>query len=290
MTLRHLRIFIAVCDTGSITAAGQALYIAQPSVSVAISELESYYGIKLFDRIARRLHITQAGRQFLEYARHIISTFDEMEHSVQAFTGGTLKVGATPTPGACLMSALAARFEAQNPLLRLQVVVDRARKLEEKVLSGELDMAIVKGGVKSDRLIIKPFSQEKLMPVFAPGHPLDDGRESVSPEELARQKFLLREKGSGSRDLFDNAMAIFHLAVEPLWESTDNLSLLAAAEAGMGVAVLHESLCRPLLEAGRLKTLRVEGVDLCRPYLLIRHENKYLSPAAQAFVDACLQE
>lgn len=83
MTLRHMKIFVAVCRTGSITAAGKQLFLSQPSVSQAISELEQNYGVKLFDRISRRLHITEAGTQLLQYAEHIVQLFDEMEQGIK---------------------------------------------------------------------------------------------------------------------------------------------------------------------------------------------------------------
>ena len=85
MTLRHMRIFVAVCDHGGVTKAAEALYMAQPSVSLAIRELEEYYGVRLFDRIGRRLNITEAGQQFLSYGSHIVALFDDMEKGLRPF-------------------------------------------------------------------------------------------------------------------------------------------------------------------------------------------------------------
>ena len=100
MTLRHLKLFIAAADAGSITAAARQLYIAQPTVSIAVKELEEHYGICLFERISKRLRITEDGRRFLDYARHIVRLFDEME---QLFTDperkGSLRLGASVTVG-----------------------------------------------------------------------------------------------------------------------------------------------------------------------------------------------
>lgn len=100
MTLRHIKIFIAVCDTGSTTAAAKELYIAQPAVSFAIAELEHYYGQKLFDRISNRLRITEAGRRFLEYSRQIVILFDEMEFEIKNWDSlGSLRIGSNVTIG-----------------------------------------------------------------------------------------------------------------------------------------------------------------------------------------------
>lgn len=94
MTFRHLKIFVTVCETGSMTAAASQLFIAQPSISLAISEMEDYYGVKLFDRISRKLYLTENGRRALQYARHIIDLLDEMEQGVRDVDAmGRLKVG-----------------------------------------------------------------------------------------------------------------------------------------------------------------------------------------------------
>ena len=104
MTLRHLRIFTAVCETGSMTAASERLFIAQPSISLAISEMEEYYGVKLFDRISRKLYLTDSGRRALQYARHIIDLMDEMEQGMKnADTVGRRRVGTSITIGSYLL-------------------------------------------------------------------------------------------------------------------------------------------------------------------------------------------
>ena len=104
MTLRHLRIFVAVCETGSMTAAASQLFIAQPSISLAVSEMEEYYGVKLFDRISRKLYLTENGRRALQYARHIIDLLDEMEQGVKDLdTVGQLRGGTSITIGTYLL-------------------------------------------------------------------------------------------------------------------------------------------------------------------------------------------
>ena len=100
MTIRHLRIFVAVCEEGSVTKAANKLYLAQPSVSLAISELEKFYGVKLFDRISRRLYLTDKGKQFLNYTKHIIDLFDELENGMKNWgSSGALRIGSSITIG-----------------------------------------------------------------------------------------------------------------------------------------------------------------------------------------------
>ena len=105
MTIRHIRIFEAVCGCGcNMTRAAGALRMTQPAVSLAVSELESYYGVHLFDRIGRKLMLTEAGKTFLDYARRITMTFDDMERTARGWEeNGAIRIGASISIGAMLM-------------------------------------------------------------------------------------------------------------------------------------------------------------------------------------------
>ena len=158
MTLRHLKIFVAVCDYKTITKASEALYIAQPSVSLAISELEDYYGVRLFDRISRKLYLTEAGERVLGYARHITDLFEEMEQRIKnAEASGTIRVGASITVGTCLLPFYAKKFESAFPHLTLSATVENSDILEKMVLGNKLDLALIEGIPHSDQLIVSPF-------------------------------------------------------------------------------------------------------------------------------------
>ena len=125
MTLRHLKIFVAVCEEESITAAARKLYIAQPSVSFAIGELEEHYGVKLFDRISRRLYITEPGKQLLSRAREILAIFSEMEQGIRDWDSiGTLRIGTSITAGTCFLPEVAKKFYALRPQIQLQVSIE----------------------------------------------------------------------------------------------------------------------------------------------------------------------
>ena len=170
MTFRHLKIFIAVAQTGSMSAAARELYIAQPTVSQVIAEIENEYGIRLFERLSRRLYITREGRQLLDYARHITALFEEMERDLHyASRNRTLRVGATITVGSCVLPALVARFEAENPSDTVEVLVDNTRVIEEKILSSELDFGLVEGDVTEPDLLSRPVLRDELVLICAEG-------------------------------------------------------------------------------------------------------------------------
>lgn len=290
MTLRHLKIFVAVCDHKTITKASEALYIAQPSVSLAISELEEYYGVRLFDRISRKLYLTKAGEQVLGYARHITALFDEMEKGVKnAEASGIIRVGASVTIGTCLLPFYAQKFENTFPHLSLSATVENSDILEKMVLGNELDLALIEGIPHSDQLIVSPFLDDELLVICAKDNPLGHKKE-VSAEELIREPLILREMGSGTRQLFDNAMMLHNLSVKPHWECISTQAILNAVMMNIGISVLPSRLVGSELKAGDLQRIPVKDLQLKRKFSIIYHKNKYLSAALQAFIELCREQ
>ena len=152
MTLRHLRIFLTVCEAGSMTGAANRLFTAQPSVSLAIREMEEYYGVKLFDRISKKLFLTEAGHQVLEYARHIIALFDEMEQEVRnPDMSGTLRVGTSITVGTFLLPGYVKELTRLYPELRVEARIENSNNIEKCVLSNEIDLGVIEGIAHSQR-------------------------------------------------------------------------------------------------------------------------------------------
>ena len=132
MTLRHMKILVAVCAENSITKAAERLHIAQPAVSIAVKELEEYYGVKLFDRISRRLYLTDTGRTFLEYAAHIVALFDDMERSIRQWElSGKLRIGASITIGTHLMPRYVNAFYRNHPQSSIDVFIGSSDIIEK---------------------------------------------------------------------------------------------------------------------------------------------------------------
>ncbi len=180
MTIRHLRIFIAVAEAGKMGLAAKQLYIAQPTVSQVISDMERSYGVKLFERLSKKLYITPQGERLLSYARHIVSLFDEMERSMRNSSAQVLlRVGATITVGACVLSPIIHRYEELFPLSQVQVFVDNTRLIEEMLLESQLDVALVEGLVESPDLCTLPVIEDELVLACAPITPLPSGRPSI---------------------------------------------------------------------------------------------------------------
>jgi DNA-binding transcriptional LysR family regulator len=287
MTVRHLKIFVAVCEEGSVTKAGQRLFMAQPTVSFAVAELEKHYGVKLFDRISKRLYLTDAGHKLLAYARHIVSIFDEMEAGIRGGdNNGILRIGASITIGNCLLPSLLIAFAARKPGVDVKIQVDNSEKIERSVLDNRIDFGLIEGVSHSSQIVSEAFRDDELVLLFAPGHRWE-AQAAVKPDELKNEPFLMRERGSGGREIVESAMFLHDIKIEPAWESISTQAIVRAVTNGLGVTVLPLLLVANHLARGALLTRPIEGISLKRKFTVIRHKNKYITSAMKEFIDLC---
>lgn len=287
MTLRHIKIFLVVCKYSNVTMAAKELFIAQPAASLAIKELEEYYGIKLFDRISKRLYITEPGKKLLSYASHITSLFDEMEKELKCYDSfSNLKIGATIATGTYFMPKYVEKFAEICPGVKINVYIENSKIIENKLLTNELDLAIIDGIIHSENIISEPILDDKLVIICSPKNPLAE-KETVSLEEIKNQNFLLRERGSGTRELFDSILFSRGITIEPLWESISTRALVIAVQQNIGIAVLPYYLVKEELEKKIVSRVRIKNIKFVRKFNIIHHKNKYLSSSAMSFIDMC---
>lgn len=283
MTIRNLEILVKVADLGSMTAASEALYISQPTVSQAIAELEGHYGTKLFDRLAKKLYITESGKQLLGYARHIIALHGEMELAMKdPEKSGMLKVGASLTIGAELLPRLVSGFHAGHKELKIHAVIRNTADIESLILRNEVDFALVEGVVHSQSIISEEFMDDELALVCGRSHPLY-GKQRVALEELLRCDFAVREQGSGTRELFESAMVSRNAAWNISWECSGSDGIKSAAAGGIGIGVISRRLVEKELADGDLCALKVPGLDLRRKFSIAYHKNKYVNDTMKEF-------
>jgi len=290
MTLRHLKIFTNICDHGSTTKAAQELNLAQPAVSLALTELESYYGLKLFDRISNRLYITESGKQFLQHAAHIVSLFDMMEKGTRDWdTIGIMRLGVGVAIGNYLLPNYVQAFKSKYPDMKLNVTIDHTKNIEQGVLKNDLDFGLVGGVVSSEYIITRPFMEDVLVFICPPNHSWAT-MEEISVHSLVNEDFVLREKGSVVRKLFDKALQTHGIEVRPAWQSISTHAIIHAVSSGMGVSVLPYQLVCEHLQRGELKTFNVKDISLSRNFSVIYHKDKYLSDAAKYFIGSLFPE
>lgn len=287
MTLKHMKIFVAVYQQKSITKASQKLHISQPAVSVSIKELEDYYGVALFERMSHRLCVTEAGKRLYDYALHIVSLFDDMEAVIRDWDKvGRIRIGASITIGTQLMPRLVKRFKDTHRMMDVYVAVDSSEVIEKKILSNQIDFGLIEGGVHYESLVSEPFSTDDLVVVCGKDHPLAK-RDSVSIEDLMSVPFLSREKNSGTREIAENVLCQHDCSVKLAWESTSTQAIVNAVVEGLGFSILPESIVRGYQNHTRLKYLNVEGLSFSRRFLVVYHRNKYLTTAENGFIRLC---
>lgn len=287
MTLRHLRIFIAVYEERNMTAAANKLFMTQPSVSQAIKELESNYGVVLFERLSRKLYVTASGEKLYQYATHIIKLFDELEDNLKenAFQKNLI-IGANYTVGAFLINKYIQKFESLYPDSEIKVIVNQGSILVEMLRKNELDLALIEEIKNQSDLIQEFFYNDRLAIVAHPEHHLVAKKE-VTADDIADEHLLLREKGAGVRNLFELKMNQFGLFIKPCWESTSTTALINAAENKMGIAVLPFHLVKKQIDSGSLKEIKLKALDFSRKLTIVYHKNKFLTSAMQDFIKIC---
>ena len=276
MTLRHLEIFSAVCSQGSFTRAAEKLNMAQPAVSQAIRELEVFYNVRLFERMNRRVYLTEAGRILRQYADTVRA---QMRESVEVLresgTRGSCAFGVHVTLGETRLAEILAHLAAALPEMEVRARVQNSRENERMVLQNELDFAVVDNVTVSPQYLAEPLLQEDLAAVCAPSYLL--GRDRLTLEELAGERLLLREQGSGTRNSVDAGFQAVAARAPAVLESVSTAALLACARQGLGITLLPRSLVAEDLKRGTLRELTVEGGTFRRTYFLVYHRHKYLT-------------
>ena len=287
MTVRHLKIFVEVYREMNITRASEKLYMTQPAVSRAIQELEHYYGVALFERINRRISVTEAGKELYAYAVHIIDSFDRAEKGLRNWDEiGVFRVGASVTLGSMLLPKVLKEFHTRHPGLTVKATVTNGTRLQRMLEDNELDLALIEGSVENDNLLAEEFSEDRLILLVPPGSELLD-REDVTLAELQEYPMLLRENESVSRILLNHVFALHGLPVNPLMESVSVHAIVEGVHEGLGISFLPEHLIRHSIESGFVATRPVSDERFLRKNYIVRHKNKLVSRSAKAFETIC---
>lgn len=287
MTVRHLKIFISVFRTANVTRAAEQLHMTQPAVSRAIQELEKYYGIRLFDRINRRLSPTETGRQFYANALHIVESFDRMDRSLKNWDEfGILRVGATPTLASVILPGVVRQYKIQYPGIQVQAKVFNGSRLQTMLLNNDLDFALIEGSDPAPHLQREVIGEDRLILILPP----NDSRSTVKRlrlQDLANDPLLLRESGSMARSFLDRTFARHGFSVSPDMESSSTHALIQAVHAGLGISFLPEQLVLHSIESGFVSSRRVDDESFIRQDYIVRHENKFLTDSGREFLELC---
>lgn len=281
MTLRHLEIFLMVCRYMSMTKAATALNMTQPAVSKAIAELENFYHVSLFDRIGRRLYLSDAGQALKSYADTILSQYEE---SVTFLRDGSsfqsCRLSVNVTVGETILPELCRTIYDRLPDIDLRIRVNNSSAIENQLRNNDCDIAVMDRN-DDPAFNAVPLYRETI--VFVVSDSLI--RQShILKEDLLKQRLLLRETGSGNRSCIDAWLSRISFPHSHIWESTSDETLLAMAEAGLGIAALPQSYLQKSRNRS-VHTVAVGGEPFQRTFYLLSMQGKYLNRITLQCID-----
>lgn len=285
MSLRLLWIFKIVVETGGISAASKTLYMSQPAVSHAIAQLEERVHLHLFERIGKRLYVSESGKQFYQKTCQVLAMVEELETAAkQLHHRPPLRIGSSITNAIVLLphllSELKSRYQGE-----IKVVVENARAIKEKLLVNEIDLAFLEGALTSDKFIAHPLFDYENLIFCAPDSPLQE-KAGCSLKELIHEDWLLREKGSAIRDTFDSVMNLLDQEIQPAWESSNSQVLIEAVKANQGISILPTQLLQREIAEHTIALLPTKEKVLCKNHI-VYHKEKYVQEGMKAVLDYC---
>ena len=287
MELRHLRAFVAIVEAGGVARAGARLNVSQPALSRQILALEDHLGLRLFDRIGRRLRLTAPGEDLLLRSRRLLTeaqSLDERARALRAGEVGVLQVGATPQVIETLLAAFLSAYRRRHPGVEVRLVEDGGARLPGRLERGHVQLALMPAGDAR-------FAQRALAPVYvlavmSPGHRLAR-RALLDVGDLADVPLLLPRPDFGSRTWFDAACQVAHVHARVMLESGAPHTLIALAREGHGVAVVPSNAQVPLAGV-RALPIMLRGTPIGRWAAISWDPQRFLAPYAVDFVDELL--
>jgi len=287
MNLQYLRVFLTVAEHEHITRASEELILSQPAVTKTIQHLEQEVGLELIERHGRRIALTHAGHVLHNYARRVFALEREMEEALSALRdvdAGEVTVAASTTTGVYLLPPIVARYHARYPKVTLNITILNSHEIVEETLNWNLDFGLVEGDASAlpQGLRVEVFAHDELVLVVSPKHRWG-GLPAILPTDLRDGQLLMREQGSGIREVIEHALLLHDVQVRPLLTVPDNEAIKQMVMSGVGAAIVSALAVQRELTSGDLVHVPIAGLDLRPELSLVKRTDKQLSRAAQAF-------
>ncbi len=286
LPLHALRIFAAVAELRNFTRAAERLYVSQPAVSKMVLELERQLDLRLIERGSQPLKLTDAGERLYQHARAILDAERTAEAELAALRGlgtGRLLLGASTTIATYLLPTIVGHFHEQYAGIRITMKSANTRRITDLLLDYQLDIALVEGPAEDPRIEMRPWHSDELVIIAPPRHPLA-GRTGLPPAALAELGFIMREPGSGTRNVTEAALARCNLQVRTELELGSTEAIKEAVAAGLGVAMVSRASIVDQLSLRRLVLLDVPALQCRRPLFQLLRKGRRPSAAVAAFM------
>lgn len=282
-----LQSFLAVADSLNFTRAAESLALSQPGVSRQVRQLERDLGVVLFERLGRSVQLTDAGRELVPLAEQLLGQIERAVEAVRAHGSverGRLRIGASTTPGLYLLPRILGRFRRAHPGVELQFMVENSIAIQRRILKNELDIGFVGARSTDGALHAVPILKDEII-CFGPGSTVRRARQRVPITAIRDATWIVREKGSATRELFERWFAKSGAKMAHVIELDSPEGIKSLVRAGVGISFLSIHAVAAELRRGELGRINLADLRLSRAIYLVRHPDKHISPVITGFLD-----
>jgi DNA-binding transcriptional LysR family regulator len=287
ITIHQLDLFLVAAKLKNFSRAADQMAISQPAFSAQIIKLEKILGSPLFERIGRRIELTESGVVFEVYAQRTLSALREGKQAIDDMSRkviGTLRIGASTTIANYVLPEFLGRYKQSHPQGKVEMMVGNTNQIEQALLRNEIDMGIVEGPVRNKSIDTYLFRKDELVVIFSPKHHWKN-KTKVTMDEFQKEPLIVRERGSGTRKVFMDIVGDREQTpLNIIMELGDTEAIKKSAQANLGVAVVSRSAIDSELKEKSLRMASLEGYKFERRLTIIILKNRYLSNPLKAFI------
>lgn len=287
MNFRKLKIFYETATELNMTKVAKKLYISQPSISQAIHEIEEELEVTLFDRIGKKLFLTEEGTVYLSYARRILNLYEEGLRTINDMSKnekGKIKIGASTTIGIYILPDIIKEFLQNYEGIEVSLSVNNSEEIEKMVLENQVDFAFIEGRSFSDEIIKEEMWEDELIFISSTYHKWNKKKE-LQKQDIAYEKLIMREAGSGTREVVEGFLENNNIDYSIFMELGNTEAIKKSVEANLGVSCLSKRSVIEKIESGNLRGFRIKGKRITRMLSLIYHKDKFLSNNIKRFIE-----
>lgn len=291
MELNQLRTFYHVAKFKSFSLAAEALFVTRPAVSISVKQLEEHYAVRLFERSGKKIELTNAGEILFSYAKQVFSLVNEADNRLKDLNGsfsGTLKISTGLTIGTYYLAPLINAFRKKHRNVEIQMEVKNKKGVIDDILLLQDDLGFLGNVPINPNLVVTPLWEEELV-VIAPRSNSFGRKPALLPSQLSGQPFILREKGSGTREYIEGRLSEHHIAINTVMEIGSDEAIKRAVMVGLGISIVPKGVVEKEVKRGLIRPYRLADEKLALKYFMIHHKDKYISNLIKAFMGMALE-
>ncbi|GGH80658.1 DNA-binding transcriptional LysR family regulator [Pullulanibacillus pueri] len=282
-----LLVFITVAEQKNFTRAAEMLHMTQPAVSHYIKDLEQTMGTKLLERTNKYVRLNKAGEIVFYHAKEMLGLHTRMHSLVDDLlhtASGELIIGASYTFGEYILPHVLAELDRQYPLIKPTIKIGNTEKIAEWVADHQLDVGVVEGDLHHEKLFIEPFAEDLMYLIISTGHPLAQ-KSKICVGDLSGEKWIVREKGSGTREMQEKVFEALHIQPSEILEFGSTQVIKESVEAGLGITLLSQWAVRKEILLGTLKRVCCQGLPFSRKFSWVTQNITFKTKVTEVFLD-----